>query len=160
MSLRTRFIGCGSYLPENIVTNQELAKSVDTSDEWITARTGIKRRHIAAEGEYTSDLARQAAVAALDSAGLKPNDLDLIIVGTTTSATIEGWAQTALATVDHIATTDNMLFIMYDNGAIASTAAIFEFTADGTATDIAAAELQLVAVADVTQDTMTFDNIL
>ncbi|MBT5308860.1 MAG: hypothetical protein HOL37_05965, partial [Rhodospirillaceae bacterium] len=83
-----------------------------------------------------------------------------IIVGTTTSATIEGWAQTALATVDHIATTDNMLFIMYDNGAIASTAAIFEFTADGTATDIAAAELQLVAVADVTQDTMTFDNIL
>ncbi|MBT3552783.1 MAG: ketoacyl-ACP synthase III [Rhodospirillaceae bacterium] len=84
MSLRTRFIGCGSYLPENIVTNQELAKSVDTSDEWITARTGIKRRHIAAEGEYTSDLARQAAVAALDSAGLKPNDLDLIIVGTTT----------------------------------------------------------------------------
>jgi 3-oxoacyl-[acyl-carrier-protein] synthase-3 len=84
MSLRSRFIGCGSYLPENIVTNQELAATVDTSDDWITARTGIKRRHIAAEGEYTSDLARQAALRALDSAGLKPNDLDLIIVGTTT----------------------------------------------------------------------------
>ncbi|MFP6736874.1 MAG: beta-ketoacyl-ACP synthase III [Rhodospirillales bacterium] len=84
MGLRTRIIGCGSYLPENIVTNQELSETVDTSDEWIWSRTGIRRRHIAAEGEFTSDLARQAALRAIENAGIKSTDLDLIIVGTTT----------------------------------------------------------------------------
>ena len=84
MGLRSKILGCGSYLPETVVTNQELAEKVDTSDEWITARSGIKRRHIAAEGEYTSDLAHQATLKALDNAGIKPEDLDLIIVGTTT----------------------------------------------------------------------------
>ena len=82
-----------------------------------------------------------------------------IIVGTTTSATIEGWAATALATVAHTAT-DNMLFVMYDSGGVTSTAAIFEFTANATTSGIDATELQLVAVADVTQDALTFDNFI
>ncbi|KQN72574.1 beta-ketoacyl-ACP synthase III [Devosia sp. Leaf64] len=76
--------GVGSYLPQNVVTNAELAKTVDTSDEWIQQRVGIKERHIAAEGEFTSDLAVAAAKAALDNAGLTPEDIDLIIVATTT----------------------------------------------------------------------------
>ena len=76
--------GVGSYLPQKILTNAELAKTVDTSDEWIQQRVGIKERHVAAEGEFTSDLAVAAARAALDNAGLTPDDIDLIIVATTT----------------------------------------------------------------------------
>src|SRR5690606_32107289 len=83
---RTRTIvrGVGAYLPQKVLTNAELAKTVDTSDEWIQQRVGIKERHIAAEGEYTSDLAVAAARKALDNAGLTPDDIDLIIVATTT----------------------------------------------------------------------------
>ncbi len=84
MALRSRILGCGSYLPENIVTNDELAKTVDTSDEWITARTGIKQRHVAAEGELTSDLARKAALNAIEHAGIDVQEIDLIVLGTTT----------------------------------------------------------------------------
>jgi 3-oxoacyl-[acyl-carrier-protein] synthase-3 len=76
--------GVGSYLPAKTVTNAELAKTVDTSDEWIQQRVGIKERHVAAEGEFTSDLAVAAARAALDNAGMTPDDIDLIIVATTT----------------------------------------------------------------------------
>ena len=76
--------GVGSYLPEKTLTNDELAKQVDTSDEWIVQRTGIKERHIAAKGETTSMLGEKAARAALDNAGLTPDDIDLIIVGTST----------------------------------------------------------------------------
>ncbi len=76
--------GVGGYLPANRVTNDELAKRVDTSDEWIQQRTGIKQRHLAADGEFTSDLALAAAKQALDRAGLTPDDIDLIIVATTT----------------------------------------------------------------------------
>ena len=76
--------GVGGYLPANVVTNDDLAKRVDTSDEWISQRTGIRQRHIAAEGEFTSDLAVAAARQALDRAGLKPEDIDLVIVATTT----------------------------------------------------------------------------
>ena len=76
--------GVGGYLPARILTNDELAKTVDTSDEWIQQRVGIKQRHIAAEGEFTSDLAVNAARKALDAAGLTPDDIDLIVVGTTT----------------------------------------------------------------------------
>ncbi|SFZ81359.1 3-oxoacyl-[acyl-carrier-protein] synthase-3 [Devosia enhydra] len=76
--------GVGGYLPSRILTNDELAKTVDTSDEWIQQRVGIKQRHIAAEGEFTSDLAVNAARRALDAAGLTPADIDLIVVGTTT----------------------------------------------------------------------------
>jgi 3-oxoacyl-[acyl-carrier-protein] synthase-3 len=82
--VRSIIRGVGSYLPANAVTNEELAKRVDTSDEWIQQRVGIKKRHIAAEGEFTSDLATAAARAALDNAGLTPDDIDLIIVATTT----------------------------------------------------------------------------
>jgi len=76
--------GCGGYLPERIVTNDDLAKVVDTSDSWITARTGIKERRIAAEGELTSTMGAIAARSALDDAGLAPEDIDLIILATST----------------------------------------------------------------------------
>lgn len=83
-NLKSIVRGVGHYLPEKIVTNDELAKRVDTSDEWIVQRTGIKQRHVAAEGEYTSDLATKAAERAIAAAGLTPNDIDLIVMGTTT----------------------------------------------------------------------------
>jgi 3-oxoacyl-[acyl-carrier-protein] synthase-3 len=84
MSERSLVVGCGAHLPERILTNDELAKQVDTSDEWITERTGIKQRHVAAEGECTSDLATKAAQAALADAGLEANDIDLIVLATAT----------------------------------------------------------------------------
>jgi 3-oxoacyl-[acyl-carrier-protein] synthase-3 len=80
----SRIIGTGKYLPERVLTNFDLEKMVETSDEWIRTRTGIKERHIAADHEATSDLAFAAARAALDDAGLAAEDIDLIIVGTTT----------------------------------------------------------------------------
>ncbi|MCL6283009.1 ketoacyl-ACP synthase III [Ruegeria sp. 2012CJ41-6] len=76
--------GIGHYLPERIVPNAEFEATLDTSDEWIRARSGIERRHFAAEGENTSDLATAAARAALDDAGLTPDDIDAIIVATST----------------------------------------------------------------------------
>jgi 3-oxoacyl-[acyl-carrier-protein] synthase-3 len=79
-----RIAGTGSYLPEKVLTNDDLAKFVDTSDEWIAARTGIRERHIAADGETTSDLAYHAAMRALEAAGVDARELDLIVVGTTT----------------------------------------------------------------------------
>jgi 3-oxoacyl-[acyl-carrier-protein] synthase III len=81
---RSVVLGCGGYLPENIVTNADIAKRVDTSDEWIFERTGIKRRHIAVKGENTSDLAMKAAVKALEQSGVKPSELDMVVVATTT----------------------------------------------------------------------------
>ena len=84
MTIRSEIIGCGSYLPERIVSNTELAKTVDTSDEWIVTRTGIQQRHIAADDEKTSDLAYKAGVKALEHANMDANDLDLVIVATTT----------------------------------------------------------------------------
>jgi len=80
----SRVIGTGSYLPERIVTNDDLAKTVDTTDEWIRTRTGIHSRHVAAEGQLASDLALPAAQGALQSAGVNAADVDLIIVATTT----------------------------------------------------------------------------
>ena len=79
-----RIAGTGSYLPEKVLTNDDLAKFVDTSDEWIAARTGIRERHVAAEGETTGDLAYHASVRALKAAGVEPSELDLIVLGTTT----------------------------------------------------------------------------
>lgn len=79
-----RITGTGSALPERILTNADLEKLVETSDEWIRTRTGIRQRHIAAEGETTGDLAFQAAERALQAAGVKAGELDLIILGTTT----------------------------------------------------------------------------
>ncbi|MBI3529651.1 MAG: ketoacyl-ACP synthase III [Betaproteobacteria bacterium] len=80
----SRIIGTGSYLPEKVVTNDDLARTVDTSDEWIRTRTGIRSRHVAAEGQLASDLALPAAQRALQSAGVGAGDIDLIIVATTT----------------------------------------------------------------------------
>ncbi len=79
-----RFVATGAYLPERVVTNDELGKMVDTSDEWINARTGIRRRHMAADGEMTSDLATRAAEQALNNAGMTVADIDLIMVATAT----------------------------------------------------------------------------
>ncbi len=79
-----RIAGTGSYLPERILTNKELESIVDTSDQWIVERTGIRQRHIVADGESTCDLAERAARRALESADKRPQDIDLIIVGTTT----------------------------------------------------------------------------
>jgi 3-oxoacyl-[acyl-carrier-protein] synthase-3 len=84
MNVRSQIVGCGSYLPERIVTNDEIATFLDTSDEWIAARTGIRQRHIAAEGEYTSDLAFNAADGALRNAGIRACEVDMIVVATTT----------------------------------------------------------------------------
>lgn len=81
---RSIVLGTGSYLPARRLTNNDLAKMVDTSDEWIVQRTGIHARHIAADGEFTSDLAVAAARKALDAAGCQPTDIDLIILATAT----------------------------------------------------------------------------
>ena len=80
----SRITGTGRYLPERVLTNAELEKMVDTTDEWIRTRTGIERRHIAADGQTTSDLAEAAARNAMEAAGVGPKDIDFIVVGTTT----------------------------------------------------------------------------
>jgi 3-oxoacyl-[acyl-carrier-protein] synthase-3 len=80
----SRILGTGSYLPESVLTNADLEKRVDTTDEWIRTRTGIERRHIASENQTTCDLAEAAARRAMHSAGVQPSDIDLIALGTTT----------------------------------------------------------------------------
>jgi 3-oxoacyl-[acyl-carrier-protein] synthase III len=84
VTIRSVVLGCGSYLPRQILTNAELARRVDTSDEWIVQRTGIRQRHVAAEGEFTSHLAINAARAALDDAGLDAQAIELIVLATST----------------------------------------------------------------------------
>ncbi|MET0289838.1 MAG: beta-ketoacyl-ACP synthase III [Pseudoxanthomonas sp.] len=80
----SRIAGTGSFLPEKVLTNDDLSKMVETSDEWIRSRTGIQERRIAAEGETTSDLGYEAAVRAMEAAGVTAADIDMIVVGTTT----------------------------------------------------------------------------
>ena len=82
--IRSQVMGCGAFLPRTILTNAELAKRVDTSDEWIRERTGIRQRHIVAKGEKTSDLALHSARTALHDAKIAANEIDLIVVATTT----------------------------------------------------------------------------
>ncbi len=82
--IRARIVGTGSYLPQTILSNVELAARVDTSDDWIVERTGIRQRHIAAAGEFTSDLGAQAARSAIEAAGIDATEIDLIIVATAT----------------------------------------------------------------------------
>jgi len=82
--IRSVIKGIGSYLPEKVLTNDDLAAMVDTSDEWIVQRTGIRERHVAAEGEFTSDLATKAARRALENAGVEASDIDLIVLATST----------------------------------------------------------------------------
>jgi len=84
----SRIAGTGSYLPSNVVTNADLEKKLDTTDQWIQDRTGIKQRHIAVDGETTCDLAEQAALRAIESAGIKAADIDLIVLATTTADNI------------------------------------------------------------------------
>ncbi|MFD1694633.1 beta-ketoacyl-ACP synthase III [Roseibium aestuarii] len=81
---RSKILGCGSYLPAKCLSNADLAAMVDTSDEWIVQRTGIRQRHVAAEGEFTSDLATEAARAALADAGVEAQSIDLIVLATAT----------------------------------------------------------------------------
>ncbi len=82
--IRSVIAGCGAYLPERVVTNEELSKFVDTSDEWIVSRTGIHERRIVADDEKTSDLAFEAACRTLENAGASPSDVDLIVLATST----------------------------------------------------------------------------
>ena len=82
--IHSRIVGTGAHLPQKIVTNFDLEKIMDTTDEWIRTRTGIERRHIAAENETTVDLAEQAARRAIEAAGLRPEEIDFIAFGTTT----------------------------------------------------------------------------
>src|SRR5918912_1324067 len=84
MIMRSQVVGCGAYLPERVITNDELARRLDTSDEWIRQRTGIGERRVAAPGELTSDLALRAAQRALASAGMSGTDLDLLVLATAT----------------------------------------------------------------------------
>src|SRR3546814_11327049 len=77
----SRIAGTGSYLPEKVLTNDDLAKIVDTRDEWITSRTGIRQRHVAAEGETTGDLADHAAVRAMEAPDVEASDIDLLAPG-------------------------------------------------------------------------------
>jgi 3-oxoacyl-[acyl-carrier-protein] synthase-3 len=81
----SRITGTGGYLPEKVLTNHDLEKIVDTTHQWIVDRTGIHKRHIAADDEFTCDLAEKAARSAIEMAGLKPTDIDLIVVATTTA---------------------------------------------------------------------------
>ena len=81
---RSVVLGCGSYLPERLVTNAELAKKIDTTDDWIVQRTGIHQRHVAADGEFTSHLGLKAAQAALSNAGVDAQSIDLIVLATST----------------------------------------------------------------------------
>ncbi|MGH8586633.1 MAG: beta-ketoacyl-ACP synthase III [Gammaproteobacteria bacterium] len=80
----SRIAGTGGYLPERVLTNADLARMVDTSEEWIVDRTGVRKRHIAAEGETTCDLGEHASRRALEAAGVGPRDIDLVVVGTAT----------------------------------------------------------------------------
>ena len=84
MGVYSRIAGTGSYLPERVLTNADLEKMVDTSDEWIVARTGIRERRVAAEGQTTGDLAFEAAKRAMEAAGVEASEIELIVVGTTT----------------------------------------------------------------------------
>ena len=79
-----RIVCTRSYLPENVMTNEDMEKIVDTSDQWIRERTGIEQRHIAVEGETTVDLAEKASRRAIEAAGLQPADIDLIVFATST----------------------------------------------------------------------------
>ncbi len=82
--IRSVVLGCGAYLPRKVLTNADLARTIDTSDEWITERTGIKSRHIAAEGEKTSDLGLAAAADAIKDAGIEAGSIDIIVLATST----------------------------------------------------------------------------
>jgi 3-oxoacyl-[acyl-carrier-protein] synthase III len=105
---RSHIVSVGSYLPQQLITNDELAERVDTTDEWIVARTGIRQRHIAAKGEMTSDLATKAAQLALARVGLSPQDIDLIVLATATPD--ETFPATAVRVQANLGMTSGMAF--------------------------------------------------
>lgn len=105
---RSVVAGCGGYLPENVLTNDELAERLDTSDKWIRDRSGITQRHIAAEGEMTSDLAQAAALSALKAAGTSVDDIDLIVLATSTPD--ETFPATATVVQSKLGANDAMAF--------------------------------------------------
>ena len=113
--IRARVIGAGACLPSNIVTNEDLAKKMDTSDEWIQGRTGIQQRHIALPGEKTSDLALGAARAALTDAGIDAGELDMIICATTTPD--ESFPATATVVQARLGMTKGAAFDLIRTGA-------------------------------------------
>ena len=80
MTGKAKIVGVGSYLPEKILSNTDLEKMVETTDEWITSRTGMKERRLAAENEFTSDMGYEAAKRAIQDAGIEPKDIDLILL--------------------------------------------------------------------------------
>jgi 3-oxoacyl-[acyl-carrier-protein] synthase-3 len=108
VTLRSVVLGCGSYLPQRILTNAELASRIDTSDEWIVQRTGIRERHIAADDEFTSHLAIKAANAALAHAGIDAQAIDLIVVATSTPDNT--FPATAVAVQDGLGITHGAAF--------------------------------------------------
>lgn len=108
MAMYSRIAGTGSYLPEKILTNTELEGMVDTSDEWIKTRTGITQRHIASDHQMASDLALEASHRALDAAGLKPKEIDLIVLATTTPDMI--FPSTACILQEKLGITDGPAF--------------------------------------------------
>jgi len=112
----SRIVGTGSYLPERVVHNTDLEKIMETSDTWIRERTGIERRHYAAEGQTTVDMAELAARRALDAAGLAPTDVDLIVFGTTTPDLVfpNAGAETLTRITDF---TDRTTAILFADGA-------------------------------------------
>ncbi len=83
--IRTRFVGTGHCVPERVITNDDLAARIDTSDEWIRTRTGIRKRHVLGESEATSDIAARAAAHACEAAGISPSEIDCLVVATTTA---------------------------------------------------------------------------
>ena len=107
-SRAVRLAGTGSYVPEKVLSNHDLEALVDTSDEWITTRTGIRERHVAAEGELTSHMAAKAAERALEQAGLKGEDIELIIIGTITPDTLT--PATACYVQQHLGATRSVAF--------------------------------------------------
>ena len=108
MAMYSKIAGTGSYLPEKILTNTELEGMVDTSDEWIKTRTGIAQRHIASNNQMASDLALEASRRALDAASLKPQEIDLIVLATTTPDMI--FPSTACILQEKLGITDGPAF--------------------------------------------------
>lgn len=131
---RARIIGTGHYVPERVLTNKDLEQLVDTNDEWISARTGIRERHIVAEGEFTSDLATNAAVKALEMAGVDAAELDLVIVGTITGDF--PWPATACLVQDRIGAKNAAAFDVSAacSGFVYGLATAARFLESGTAT--------------------------
>ena len=138
-AIYSRVIGTGSYLPSRILTNADLAKLVDTSDDWIVERTGIRERHIAAEGELTSDLALVAAERALEAADLDAAEIGLIVVATTTPDRV--FPSTACALQAKLGMREAMAI------SIVNAAVILEFKSKERLSEIKNARITLGAVA-------------